>query len=125
MGPEKSDFQQEIILCAAIHMDDSSPYDEQPINIETGIVVCGRRHNNCMAVYMGLTNRLLNEFPIIMGFITNKDRFVDRKEAYKIAVAANQISDKKHDTGIVLNINGEDRCLDDIDDDILISEDLY
>ena len=36
------------ILCAAIWYDDKNNYKGQPLNIQSGYVVAGLRHNNCM-----------------------------------------------------------------------------
>jgi hypothetical protein len=104
-------MSNEYIICAAIHFDDGKQYLHQPKNIKTGYVICGRRHHNCY-----LTNSLIHkgsldwkkEFIHIQGFLTNADRFVDRKEAYEIAFKVNQISDKVFD-----------------EEGSLISEDLY
>ena len=80
----------EYILCSAIHFNDGISYVHQPKNIETGYVICGRRHHNIFA-----TQRILKPNKpkdVVQGFITNLDRFVDRKEGLKIALKANQTS---------------------------------
>lgn len=85
---------KEYILCAAIWFDDGGKdYVHQPKNITSGYVVCGRRHHNCFtirAMLQGPKNERSNE-DHIQGFLTNLDRFVDRKEAYKIAFENDQI----------------------------------
>lgn len=69
-----------------------------PINIDKGIVVIGHRHFDIIKnVYnlLGLRTVQLGENSIgehEQGFVTNKDRFVDRKEAMLIAKNANQVS---------------------------------
>ncbi len=101
---------REYIICSAIHIDDNKVHPHKPKNIETGFVVCGRRHHNCYATLCLINpdfeykaNR--NE----QGFLTNTDRFVNRKEAFQIARCASQ-----------LRLKGEwDQ------DSILTSEDLY
>lgn len=81
------------ILCAAIHYDDGNGYEEQPLNISTGIVIAGRRHCNCFpALFRAFPNP--NVEKLICGFITSDDRFVDRYEGTTIAIAANQVTDK-------------------------------
>ena len=40
----------ERILCAAIWYNDGKKHVHQPINIETGFVICGRRHHNCIGI---------------------------------------------------------------------------
>ncbi len=84
----KSSKPTEYILCAAIHFKDGLKHEHQPKNIESGHVICGRRHCNCFQTHYILSD---NRPEHIQGFITNTNRFVDRKEAYKIAFEANQI----------------------------------
>jgi len=113
---------KEHILCAAIWVNDGVEHGQQPTNIEIGFVVCGRRHNNCYQTITDLTgdcNTYLkslgltdNDYRDQQGFITSLDRFVDRKEAWKIAVENNQVV-----IGVEATENGEDS--------ILISENLY
>lgn len=84
----------EYLLCSAVWFDDGiDTYVHQPRNIKTGYVICGRRHHNCFTIVAMLTGirkeRLTREE--VQGFLTNKDRFVDRNEAAKIAFASGQI----------------------------------
>lgn len=65
------------ILCAAVM------YKTQ--------VVPGRRHKNCDQVISFLIEKPYESDRSSQGFITNFGKFVDRKEAYKIAYAADQI----------------------------------
>ena len=99
----------ERIICAAIWYNDGKKHIHQPINIETGFVICGRRHHNCigLADIFGLQIKRKD----VQGFITSKDRFVNRKEAVPIAREASQII--------------EPYLQKDINDEILFSEDLY
>lgn len=89
--------KQEYILCAANHYNDGLSHTHKPKNIEIGFVICGRRHHNCISIFAQMVG-----FPYspegmklhqteIQGFLTNTDRFVTRKEAYKIAFEADQI----------------------------------
>jgi hypothetical protein len=85
---------KEYILCAAIHVKDGIKHEHQPKNIETGFVVCGRRHHNCYATLSIMGDEKYSKLMVGregQGFITNTDRYVDRKEGYYIAYAANQI----------------------------------
>jgi len=97
----------ERIICASIHIDDGQVYHNQPVNIESGFVICGRRHFNCLDI---LRHRISDIDKTLFrgskgqGFLTNKNRHVDRKEAAKIAYRAMQINKMKR---------------------ILMSEDLY
>jgi len=81
----------EYIICAAIHVDDGLKHQHQPKNIKTGIVLCGRRHHNIIYNFNALVFGKLKSKDENQGFLTSKDRFVDRKEAGEIAFAAKQI----------------------------------
>jgi len=115
---------KETILCAAIHIDDGKEHVHQPKNIQTGFVITGRRHHNCYATMAviakvaqledvvtikGLINKINRDQ---QGFITSEDRFVNRKEAFKIAVREKQLMNPK-----LYDFNNPDQ--------ILVSEDLY
>ena len=88
---------KEYILSAANYYDDEVEHEHQPKNIKIGFVVCGRRHHNCIGTFAQIAGFPYNEFwskvdnTEIQGFITNTDRFVNRKEAYTIAFNSNQI----------------------------------
>lgn len=100
----------EIILCAAIWYRDLMTPMYNVTNIDRGVVVCGHRHGHCISQVKALAN--LRTVTLAkdgvgehyQGFLTNKNRFVDRKEAAKIAIAAEQ-------------------CLPNVE--TLFSEDLY
>ena len=88
----------EYIICSGIWFDDGKKYAHQPKNIETGIVVAGRRHHNCYSTLANVTGRTSAhlDYEKVQGFITSQDRFVDRKEAAKIAFRNGQtIKEKK------------------------------
>jgi hypothetical protein len=114
MDYKKNKMCQEYLLCAAIHYQDGKKHVYQPKNIETGFVVAGRRHSNCIITVDILTHSnpdlqkdsILPRIENTQGFVTNEDRFVDRKEGWSVAVASGQIK------------------FDD-KENILFSEDLY
>ena len=94
-------IMNEFIICAAIRHED------------TGKIYYGHRHNHCLDASNGELSWKLNRQEIskikrTQGFITNQNRFVDRKEGLIIALANNQVLDKKEIRG-----------------DELYSEDLY
>lgn len=118
---------KEFILCAAIYYNDGKKHIHQPKNIETGFVIVGRRHHNCYATLStiadidtaiklkieNIENKMtLDDHRKSQGFITSLDRYVDRKEAWKIAKENNQIK-----FGLKVCDRGEDSEL--------ISENLY
>lgn len=108
---------KEYIICSAIHYDDGNKYEHQPKGMESGFVVCGRRHHNCIAT---LSITMADKYDKVMamrdaqGFMTNTDRFVDRREGYFIAKDAGQLLHNMHDESN-LQLVSED----------LYSEDLY
>jgi len=84
--------QKEYILCAAIYYDNGKKYEHQPKNIESGIVVCGRRHHNCFIILFNMfAEDDYSKKNTTQGFLTNTDRFVDRQEAAQIAFGRGQI----------------------------------
>lgn len=115
-------MSKEYILCAAIHFNDGKEHEHQPDNITHGFVVSGRRHHNCYATLSAIAEsiNLQDRIRLMLdkadrdgqGFITNLNRYVDRKEGWKIAKSANQIVH-----GLTASEAGEDS--------ILISENLY
>jgi predicted nucleic-acid-binding Zn-ribbon protein len=85
---------QEYILCAATWYKDLFTAKILPINIKTGVVLCGYRHGDIIYQLLALTG-MKSVTPVCgdyeQGFITNKNRFVGRKEAFPIARDADQI----------------------------------
>jgi len=83
----------EYIICAAIWYQDGNVYPHQPFNIKSGIVFCGRRHHNCF-IPASIAFPQRDKEKIEQGFLTSKDRYVNRREAAVIARNAGQISDE-------------------------------
>lgn len=74
----------ETILCAAIWYKSAPSAHFQPRNIHKGVVVSGYRHSHCLAIFVSLTGKRGVEVEageMVQGFLTSKNRFVDRKEA--------------------------------------------
>ena len=108
-APEPSSFiesaipseAKETIICSAIWYkelplvkNDLPQRHIYPTNINKGIVFCGHRHLQCMYSMIALTGKRSVKPECggyTQGFLTNKNRFVTRKEAAKIATAAGQI----------------------------------
>lgn len=118
-------MKKEFVLCAAIYINDGEVHEGQPQNIQIGFVICGRRHHNCYQTIKDLCGENVNskygklisamssdEIRKHQGFITSEDRYVDRKDAWKIAKENEQIQ-----FGLESSENEEDS--------ILISENLY
>lgn len=96
---------KEYILCAAIWYKDI-PLKKiidgvLPKNCDRGLVITGHRHGQCMWVMGSLTGlRSVQNAPdgvgeYEQGFLTSRNRFVDREEAAIIAFDANQINEEK------------------------------
>jgi hypothetical protein len=83
------------ILCAAIWFDDGIVHVHQPKNIQTGFVICGRRHHNCFATLSAITDKRHFEFEKEQGFLTNDDMFMNRVDAAKVAFEAKQTDEIK------------------------------
>lgn len=90
----------EFILCAANYYNDGKEYIHNPVNIKIGYIICGRRHHNCIQTFAQIYGfPYSKEANIIQqteieGFLTSKNRFLNREEAYRVAFAAAQC-DKK------------------------------
>lgn len=95
----------EKIICSAIwykelelkRPDVLEPKNYRPNNCDRGIVFCGWRHPNClyqMVAVMGLKNYEAGDSE--EGFLTNKNRFVDRIGGAKIALEAKQITELRY-----------------------------
>lgn len=91
---ENKTSQTEKIICAAIHYPEINTAVDFVKNVN-GLVILGRRHHDVIRLcYYMLEKRQAHMGNNIQGFITTKDRFVDRVEALQIARAANQILDE-------------------------------
>lgn len=95
---------KEYILCAAIWYKDiplkKAINELLPKNCDRGIVITGHRHGQCIWTIVSLlglrtcTNAIDATGEHIQGFLTNKNRFVDRQEAAIIALEAKQITEE-------------------------------
>ena len=85
--PNDSDYDvPERIVCAANQYKD---------HLNQNVIVAGVRHA-CNVMYNSWTaynsgENVVYEDTEVQGFLTNKHRFVDRKEAWKIALEQKQI----------------------------------
>ncbi len=86
----------EYICCSANWYDDGVERVHNPINTPIGFVVCGLRHHNCINTFAEIvgfpysTESFELENNSIEGFLTSKNRFVDRTEGGKIAFLSGQ-----------------------------------
>lgn len=86
----------ELVLCAAIWYKEQSNSRFLPENIKEGVVVCGYRHPHCMHAFISLTG-LRSVEPecgkYVQGFLTNRNRFLNRKEAAELVLSTGQIKE--------------------------------
>lgn len=94
---------KEYIACAAIWYKDLPLIKEglpnqNPVNVDRGIVFCGHRHVHAMYSMCAITGKRSVEPEVgeyEQGFLTSKNRFVSRAEAFVLAVEAGQIEDDR------------------------------
>ena len=92
---------KEYILCAANHYEDGIERQHKPINITTGLVICGHRHHNCVQTFAEMKGFPYNEEALAIkrtcteGFITNTNRFIGREEAAQLAFDTKMIKQHK------------------------------
>lgn len=106
---------KEYILCAAIHYKNGAKTTVE--GVESGVIVCGRRHSDCYAVLQGIIGEDVDPATLPdrddQGFLTSLNRYVGREEAFNIAKANDQILK----ISPLYGADAENR--------ILASEDLY
>jgi hypothetical protein len=93
---------KEYIVCSAVWFKEILLGNEEiggaslPKNCDKGLVFCGLRHHNCIYTMGGITGLKESETgERVQGFLTNKNRFVDRIEGADIAIKAGQIESLK------------------------------
>ncbi len=107
------DAKPEFILCSAIHFQNGAKTTVK--NIESGVIICGRRHSDCYDVLSGIIGDVdPDTLPDrdSQGFLTSKNRYVNREQAWKIALENKQVK-----FGLAASSSDENG--------ILISENLY
>lgn len=95
----------EKIVCAAIWYKELplkkpealEPRGFRPFNADCGIVFCGLNHMHCMYQMVAITGlRQCESGKHVFGFLTNKNRFVERVEGARIAMGCKQIKKLKY-----------------------------
>lgn len=79
---------KEIVICAAIWVQDGKKRPYQPTNTPSGTVFCGLRHPSILsqlAAY-GIAHKNRS----VQGFLTSKNRFLTREEASELVRNNNQ-----------------------------------
>lgn len=103
---------KDFILCAAIKYN--------------GLIIPGHRHGDCYSLLEGLIGKIsTDKLPgrNKQGFLTSKNRYVSREEAWEIAKENNQIMFGLKACDFDVEIQGIDYT--GVHTPILISENLY
>lgn len=79
------EIKEEYIVCSAIHNPEELDLAGQEL------IYCGLRHGNIL--WQG---KHVSRNPDHQGFLTSRNRFVNRKEAAEIALACGQIEELKY-----------------------------
>jgi hypothetical protein len=82
----------ELIMCAANHHNDGVDYQFKPYNIDKGFVISGWRHPNCGEIYSAMNPDNPYWGDCVEGFLTTKNRFLNRKEALKLVQSNGQLT---------------------------------
>lgn len=89
--------EREYILCSANYYNDGIDHTHKPFNIDKGFILSGWRHHNCNSIFVQMYGFPYKDYALkikkteVQGFITNKNRFLDRKEALKLVKENGQL----------------------------------
>ena len=83
----------ELVMCASNYYDDGLDHTFQPYNIDKGFVVNGWRHACCGSTYLALNPTAKRWDDCIQGFLTTKNRFLTRDEAYVLVKLNGQLNE--------------------------------
>lgn len=79
---------KEIVICAAIWVQDGKKRPYQPTNIPSGTVFCGLRHPSILSQLAAYD--IAHKNRSVQGFLTSKNRFLTREEASELVRNNNQ-----------------------------------
>ena len=88
--------KEEIIICAAIWYKDLPFHIQNTVNTGRGLVVSGYRHGQIIGIVNTLAELRTVTFAedgvgeFVQGFLTNRNRFLDRKEARELFIKNGQ-----------------------------------
>ena len=82
----------EYVMCAAMYYDDGKDHLFQPYNIDKGFIIGGWRHPCCGTAYMAVNKDVKRWDDCIQGFLTTKNRFLNRQEAYELVIETGQLT---------------------------------
>lgn len=81
----------EYVMCAANYYNDGKDHMFQPYNIDKGFIVCGWRHSCCGMTYLALNKEAKCWDNCEQGFLTTKNRFLNREDALKLVKETGQL----------------------------------
>jgi len=81
----------EYVMCAANWINDLKEYMFQPFNIPTGLVYCGYRHPCIFQHYKERFPQEIFGKSETQGFLTTKNRFLNRAEALELVKENGQL----------------------------------
>lgn len=84
--------ETEYVMCAAIWVDNGKHREYQPYNIPSGIVMCGWRHPCIFQQMPDNPETFADVKKTTQGFLTNKNRFLTREEAYDLVKRNGQLT---------------------------------
>ena len=84
--------ETEYIMCAANWINDGKHYSHKPFNIDTGLVFCGWRHHQIFEQTELQFPRWAFGIYITEGFLTTKNRFLNRKDAFELVQKTGQLT---------------------------------
>lgn len=100
---ELKNKNEEYILCAAIWYKDFESPVHTVKNIDRGVVLCGYRHGHIIGQLRSIAGKrtCVNgenaSGDYVQGFLTSKNRFLDREEAHKLFVECGGKPDFKNE----------------------------
>jgi len=86
--------EMELVMCAANYHNDGKDYNYKPFNIDKGFVIGGIRHPNCGEIYSAMNPDNPYWGDCIQGFLTTKNRFLNREEALGLVLSNGQLTKK-------------------------------
>jgi len=82
----------EHVMCAANYYNDETDHEYQPYNIDKGFVIGGWRHPCIGQAYMSANKEAKRWDNCTQGFLTDKNRFLDRSEALELVKENGQLT---------------------------------
>ena len=92
---ERADDSERILCAATWFTDEVRHPEESPINVTSGYVLCGYNHTAISELFSSLTGNAPELKKMTQGFLTSKNRFLNRAEAMTVARLAGQVASRR------------------------------